>query len=166
MDGKEKRENREMKRKREMMALKENLLNRGPQVESQQQERPPPPTYIDRSAMRRRLHPPSPLPAHTPTRTPSPPTTTHTQPAPLSAFAQSMLANQGWAPGQGLGKAGEGRAEPVMVEMRTKGRGLGAQGSKAVDDSAPVGGVNGGDWRSRGRMRRYEEMGGGGAAGK
>ena len=62
------------------------------------------------------------------------------------------MATQGWMPGAGLGRNGEGRAEPINVEVRTEKRGLGAQGAKAVVDDGP------GDWRHRGKQRRWEEM--------
>ncbi|OCF43859.1 hypothetical protein I317_02302 [Kwoniella heveanensis CBS 569] len=86
MDSKQKRENRELKRKREMALLRETLLNRdspssAPSSRSEGSGKnqmndntgvdvvsagtratPPSPkrAYLDRSAMRRRLHPPSP----------------------------------------------------------------------------------------------------------
>ena len=63
-----------------------------------------------------------------------------------------MMANQGWVAGSGLGRNGDGRAEPINVEMRTEKKGLGAMGSKAVVD------VGEGDWRDRGKQRRYEEL--------
>ncbi|ORY34775.1 hypothetical protein BCR39DRAFT_490262 [Naematelia encephala] len=143
MDSKERRENRESKRKREMAHLRDSLLNghSGQKGDGK---------YQDRAAMRRKLHPPSPPPRATePIRgetfdTPTPPPSVPT-------VGMAMLANQGWTPGTGLGKNGEGRAEPVQVEMRTEKRGLGADGSKAVVDAGP------GDWRQRGKQRRYQE---------
>jgi hypothetical protein len=157
MDSKEKRENRERKRKREMAMLRETLLHRGSSAkdddkdgeEQEETQR----KYIDRSAMRRKLHPPSPPPPEARERsvTPPPKTSGPAEPIP-STFAVSMMANQGWTPGSGLGRNGEGRAAPIDVELRTEKRGLGADGSKAVVD------VGEGDWRSRGKQRRWEEM--------
>ncbi|KAK8849624.1 hypothetical protein IAR55_004959 [Kwoniella newhampshirensis] len=173
MDSKQKRENREVKRKREMALLKETLLNRSASASStaavavhgtEERER----EYLDRSAMRRRLHPPSPPSlsasrqsetrhSSTPTQVQSTTTSTETQshltPNGPSKFALGFLSNSGWVPGQGLGKNGEGRAEPINAEPRTAKRGLGAEGSKAVvDDLGP-----GGDWKERGKQRRWEE---------
>ncbi|KAK4685796.1 hypothetical protein P7C73_g4341, partial [Tremellales sp. Uapishka_1] len=147
MDSQEKRENREVKRKREMASLRETLLNSTPasQIEPDSTRRP----YLDRSALRRRLHPPSP-PSQRSTIAPTP-ITEPVVPMP-SRFAQNILASQGWTPGTGLGKGGEGRVEPIHTEMRNGKKGLGAMESKAAE-------VGQEDWRIRGRMRRYEELG-------
>ncbi|WWD20250.1 hypothetical protein CI109_104726 [Kwoniella shandongensis] len=166
MDSKQKRENREVKRKREMAQLRETLMNRssGAVTEpfgSEKKER----EYLDRSAMRRRLHPPSPPNSSSSSRTtasgrqtqapssilPSASATMIAAPPQPSKFALSVLSNSGWTPGQGLGKNGEGRAEPINAELRTAKRGLGAEGSKAVVDDGP------GDWKERGRQRRWDE---------
>lgn len=153
MDSKEKRENRERKRKREMANLREALLNRGGSAHEEdevlQEER----KYIDRSAMRRKLHPPSPPPPKPREASITPPPVSSGPELPaLPSFGMSLMANQGWTPGSGLGRNGDGRAAPIDVELRTEKRGLGAEGSKAVVD------VGEGDWRSRGKQRRYEEI--------
>lgn len=127
------REMREAKRKREMASLKEVLLEGSTPVRSGD--------YQDRAAMRRRLHPPSPPSSSSST------TTAVSTAAP--SFAAKILANQGWSPGEGLGKSGEGRAEPVTVQMRNEKWGLGAAGSK----------LGTGDWRVQGKERRYDEIG-------
>ena len=158
MDSKEKRDNREIKRKREMATLRETLLKKSAGNESSapiSREETPERQYLDRSAMRRRLHPPSPPPQTDSRRSASPPIRrlepVSAESSTPSAFASNMLANQGWTPGMGLGRHGDGRADPINVEMRTEKRGLGAQGSKAVVDTGN------GDWRQRGKHRRWEE---------
>jgi len=55
-----------------------------------------------------------------------------------------------------LGKDGSGRSEPIETKMRVEKRGLGAVQSEAVRDDG------GGDWRARGKMRRYDELKGAG----
>ncbi|WVR08114.1 hypothetical protein IAU60_005160 [Kwoniella sp. DSM 27419] len=171
MDSKQKRGNREYKRKREMALLRETMLNRAGETKEAPANDQPTREYIDRSAMRRRLHPPSPPPSRPQPResangasvqTSTGQTTAATSyaasPAPASAgapvstFASAIMANQGWAPGQGLGKNNEGRAQAIETEMRTARRGLGAEGSKAVVDQGP------GDWRSRAKQRRWNEV--------
>lgn len=148
MNSKQKRENREVKRKLEMAALKESLLSNhttgSKEATPERSER----VYVDRSAMRRALHPRSPRrrsasPGATPTAVQDvPPASTST-----STFASNMLAAQGWTPGTGLGKDRSGRAAPIEVEMRTERTGLGIKGYKQEE----------GDWRQRGKQRRYED---------
>ncbi|WVW86969.1 hypothetical protein I302_109025 [Kwoniella bestiolae CBS 10118] len=159
MDSSQKKQNRELKRKREMALLKESLMKRnessqnGGEGETKRE-------YLDRSAMRRRLHPSSPPKSHvssggaTPDRLEAPPSkTVSSEPSGPSKFASSMLANQGWVPGTGLGKSNQGRSEPIAVEMRNEKKGLGAQHSKAVMDSGGEG-----DWKMRAKQRRWEEL--------
>jgi hypothetical protein len=148
MDSKERRENREVKRKREMAALRESLLTGGGESDQPVSER----RYVDRSAQRRKLHPQSPPPTRRSASPPARPSAHPNVPAPMSSFAQNMLASSGWTPGAGLGKNGDGRSAPIDVEARTEKRGLGAVGSKAVVDVGP------GDWKERGKARRWEEM--------
>jgi hypothetical protein len=146
MNSSEKRENKEVKRKREMAALKDSLLNRHPaEKEGEKRE------YLDRSAIRRRLHPKSP-PRATKTNVVEQPA--RTAPEPVSSFAQNIMAAQGWAPGSGLGKDRDGRSEAVEVKLRVEKRGLGAKGAEV-----PIEESNGeGDWRKKGRSRRFEEV--------
>ena len=184
MDSKQKRENREMRRKREMAELKENLLKRfqpgasgqkngdgGIDGEVMTEEEPR--KYIDRSAMRRNMHPSSPPPSRTAThsasqsghrRSTSPISRRQTPvsavptppPAALSSFASGMLAKSGWIPGVGLGKDATGRAEPISVELRNEKRGLGAVNSKSAAET--VQSQAAGDWRERGKQRRWEDF--------
>lgn len=131
-----------------MAALKDTLLNRHPiEKESEKTE------YLDRSAIRRRLHPKSPPRSASKIANPVE-QTKRDVPEPVSSFAQNMLAAQGWAPGSGLGKDRDGRSEAVEVKMRVEKRGLGAKGAEIpVEDS------NGeGDWRKKGKSRRFDEV--------
>jgi hypothetical protein len=147
MNSSEKRENREVKRKREMAALKDSLLNRHPAGEAGGDKR----EYIDRSAIRRKLHPKSPPRASTTLSEPVVPPPK--APGGVSTFAQNIMVAQGWAPGSGLGKDRDGRSEAVEVKMRVEKRGLGAQGAeKPIEEGGE------GDWRKKGRSRRFEEV--------
>lgn len=157
MNSQEKRENREVKRKREMAELKNSLLNRNTHQptrddpQQQQQNR-----YIDRSAIRRQMHPRSPPPTRA-QLPPEPEPTYDRTPAGVSTFAQNMLAAQGWAPGSGLGRDQAGRSEAIEVRMRVEKRGLGAQGGEA-SIPRPGGEEGNEDWRKRAKMRRFEQM--------
>ena len=44
-----------------------------------------------------------------------------------TGFASRMMQRMGFEAGQGLGARGQGRAEPVLAEMRPRGLGLGAE---------------------------------------
>ncbi|WWC73766.1 uncharacterized protein I206_107738 [Kwoniella pini CBS 10737] len=173
MDSSQKKQNRELKRKREMASLRESLLRKdrgihvngrseGDQEDSRKRE------YLDRSAMRRKLHPPSPPPhstkgntkmaseANTPERS-SPPVSIQTPDASKGTFiATSIMEKQGWTPGMGLGKSSQGISEAIQTEMRNEKKGLGAKGSKAIVNTGP------GDWKMRAKQRRWEEMQGSG----
>ncbi|WVQ66099.1 uncharacterized protein L199_004277 [Kwoniella botswanensis] len=165
MDSSQKKQNRELKRKREMALLKDSLLRRNEVSSSNDERDEPKREYLDRSAMRRRLHPSSPPKSQsnsdraTPDRTETPLTPSFggdvsREPTGPSKFASSILANQGWIPGTGLGKSNQGRAQPIAVEMRNEKKGLGAQNSKAaVDDGQAQG-----DWKMRAKQRRWEEL--------
>ncbi|KIR56666.1 hypothetical protein I315_00845 [Cryptococcus gattii Ru294] len=150
MNSQQRRGNREAKRKLEMANLKESLLNRGGSEEgSASAQSMPSRGYIDRSAMRRELHRPSP-PRDSHARF-----SAHTDPpveiAPAeNKFAEDFLGRQGWQRGEGLGKDGKGRADPIMTQTRVRKRGIGAQGS--IDD--------GEDWRTKGKLRRWGDVGG------
>ncbi|WVF68471.1 hypothetical protein IAT40_003238 [Kwoniella sp. CBS 6097] len=210
MDSKQRRENRELKRKREMAHLRETLLNRdSPGGSGISDDATPPPKareYLDRSAMRRKLHPPSPPPTPSrghsaststsalerngknknknnlnniavPTKSAYPTSSSAAARPPsapvqngtpgiasgVSSIASGILASQGWIPGQGLGKDGAGRADPVQAEMRNARAGLGVKGGKAYTDPcsslalAPGGGGEM-DWKMRAKMRRWDEL--------
>lgn len=48
----------------------------------------------------------------------------------ISAFAVSQLRRMGWTEGTGLGKDRQGRVEPLTVEQRVDGAGLGTANAK------------------------------------
>ncbi|EAL20899.1 hypothetical protein CNBE2600 [Cryptococcus deneoformans B-3501A] len=150
MNSQQRRGNREAKRKIEMANLRESLLNRGGSEEgSASAQNMPSRGYIDRSAMRRGLHRPS------PPRGGQARFTGHTD-APVEVapvenkFAEDFLGRQGWQRGEGLGKDGTGRADPIMTHTRVRKRGIGAEGS--IDD--------GEDWRVKGKLRRWGDVAG------
>ena len=151
MTSAQKRENRETKRKREMALLRETLLSGSASpVLAEVEER----KYVDRAAARRKLHPPElPPRQHQPALPEAARKSNVTSgPAPMSQFSQTMMASQGWAPGQGLGRGSNGRSVPIETELRTERRGLGAQGEKAVVA------IEGPDWRRRAKERRYDQL--------
>lgn len=113
--------------------------------------------YLDRSSQRRRLHPPSPPRASWSSGGGTGTSSTITapaQPAGPSAASRAMLARQGWTPGAGLGRDVSGRAEPIVAVLRSERVGIGARGQVAD----PGDGVETGDWRARGRQRRWDEI--------
>lgn len=156
LDSKQKRDNRDVRHRREMASLRDNLLKKNSQqsTHSPSSETSGERTYVDRSAMRRKLHPTAP-PMLAKRRSASPPSRNQepvsAPPAAPSAFAAGLLASQGWTPGAGLGRNGDGRSQAIEVEVRTEKRGLGAQGAKAVVD------VGEGNWKQRGKQRRWDE---------
>lgn len=136
-----------------MAALRSNLLDEEVDVAAEERKEQ---KKQERAAMRRRQRASSPQAAYKAAmaaeKAPSASEAPSSAPAAVSAFAQGIMSKQGWESGQGLGKDGAGRADPVQAEVRTERRGLGAEGSKAVIDEGP------GDWRSRGKQRRYGEL--------
>lgn len=135
-----------LKRRREMDALRGNLLG-----EEDQPKRPVAAGYVDRSAQRRRLHPPSPPRYRDRSEEARPVVMAPPQPAGPSEVARKLLAKQGWNEGQGLGRT-PGRAEPIVPVVRNERAGLGVRGEVADQPS------EGGDWRQRGRQRRWAEL--------
>ncbi|GMK53504.1 hypothetical protein CspeluHIS016_0100900 [Cutaneotrichosporon spelunceum] len=137
---------RQFKRKLAMDALRDTLLGDDARNAPSRGE------YVDRSAQRRRLHPPSPPRA---SASPSPAICAPPQPAGPSAASRGMLARQGWTPGSGLGRDAGGRAEPVVAVLRNDRVGLGARGQVADPGDGA-----GGNWKTRGKQRRWNEVGG------
>lgn len=52
---------------------------------------------------------------------------------PVECFGQAMLRGMGWKPGMGVGKTNKKAVDPVEFIPRSSGRGLGADGIKAVE---------------------------------
>lgn len=147
-----KRGQRHLERKLAMAKLRDSLL--GEERPKRKHE-----GYVDRSAQRRKLHPPSPPRVSEANSIAIGPRKGHgTHSATISAppgpskAARAMLAKQGWTPGSGLGKDGAGRAEALETTLRAERAGLGARGQVADH--------GGGDWKSRGKQRRWGELGG------
>lgn len=137
-----------LKRRREMDALRGNLL--GEDEEPTPKARTAAAGYVDRSAQRRKLHPPSPPRRREPEEARPVVTAGPTGP---SQAARKLLAKQGWSEGQGLGR-NPGRAEPIVPVIRSERAGLGTRGQVADQPG------EGGDWRQRGRQRRWDEVSG------
>ncbi|WOO76580.1 Angiogenic factor with G patch and FHA domains 1 [Vanrija pseudolonga] len=143
-DAAQRRGNRQFKRKLELDALRGTLLGDGAREA-------PSAAYVDRSAQRRRLHPRSPPRAGVKAVEAAP------APAPApgpSTTARAMLARQGWSEGRGLGRDLSGRADAIVPVLRTERAGLGARGQLADTGDAAHG-----DWRQRGKQRRWDEVG-------
>ncbi|KAL7414647.1 hypothetical protein BDY24DRAFT_385926 [Mrakia frigida] len=128
--------------------------------------------YQDRAALRREIYPDEPLPppitSYSKKRKPNP-TSLSAPPKPSAAqtsysalpstnVGHAMLLKKGWNPGSALGLAGEaggGRTEPLQVK-RLAGEGRKGLGVKSVE----VNGEEEGEWRERGKSKRWkEEMG-------
>ncbi|KNC99620.1 uncharacterized protein SPPG_05006 [Spizellomyces punctatus DAOM BR117] len=108
--------------------------------------------YVDRAAMRRKMHgvdasvmefrQETQEESSTHSFTPSVPTPTHATPitaADPTNIGSRMLQKMGWTEGQGLGASGGGRVDPVAVSMRMGRQGLG-MGTPEEDN---IGGMSG-----------------------
>lgn len=100
--------------------------------------------YVDRAAMRRKIHGmDSDLPDH---REEEPSYSAHPAAVPTPEtpivshdpgnIGSRMLQKMGWTAGQGLGATGEGRVDPVAVSMRMGRQGLGMGGLPVEDVNA------------------------------
>lgn len=153
----DRKETLERQRKEEQKALKARLVG---DSRTQPPSSSRPPGFIDRSKLRRELHGPDrtrPFSTDTDSyyqtqQQPSVSTTT-----PVSGKGAAMLSKLGYS-GGGLGKQGQGIAEPVSAEGTRGGVGLGFGTSSGV-----VGNGNGNvsDWRQEGWRKtreRYESL--------
>lgn len=62
-----------------------------------------------------------------------PPASVH-RPISTGNVGRQMLEKMGWKEGEGLGREGDGRREPVIVEVRDNLRGLGTGVKRSIDD--------------------------------
>ena len=148
--------------KKALSLLKKSLLSQRPV------ERPNSSTstaWVDRSARRRAMHPPSPplsrrqSPLPTPTHPApqkTPVTSTPSMPEPVSSnnIGYRMLAKQGWTPGTSLGITSDDTQhvlEPVTVSSTSNRAGIGSANSVPL----PVREV---DWREAGKQRRWSRF--------
>ena len=124
-----------------MAALKETYF---------EAKRAPTRAYQDRAAIRRRMNPDRPDRGNYHEQMQEKERSASPERVKPVSVAASMLAAQGWIPGQGLGKKGDGRASPIETEIRAQRAGLGTV--------APPVPIQGEDWRKRAKARRYDEL--------
>ena len=88
-------------------------------------------------------------------------------PAVVTGIGKRLLEKMGWKDGQGLGKQGEGRTEPVAASSKTAGDtgGLGFKGGGRAGRGGGGGGGGGGSAKKRGNYGRGGFRGGGGNGG-
>ena len=77
-------------------------------------------------------------------------------PAVVTGIGKRLLEKMGWKDGQGLGKQGEGRTEPVAASSKTAGD-TGGLGFKGGGRAGRGGGGGGGGGGSAKKRRRFEE---------
>lgn len=127
--------------------------------------------YMDRAAARRAVHPSFPAVGGSSSGGRQPaaqaviaaaavPAQDARMPIPTTNIGHTLLLKHGWAPGQALGRAEDGRVDPVEVK-RAAGEGKRGLGMKSV--AVPASAVDGGEekasWRDEGREKRWREMG-------
>ena len=148
--------------KKALSLLRKSLLSQRPATKS---DNSPPTTWVDRSARRRAIHPPSPPvpreqpppPGSTrPTPQDTPTTSNPSTPEPVSSsnIGYQMLAKQGWTPGTSLGVASEDTqhvVEPITVSSTSNRAGLGSAGAASSFSQ-------GADWREEGKQRLWSRF--------
>ena len=148
--------------KRALSLLKKSLLSQHP---AEKPDGRSPTTWVDRSARRRALHPPSPplsrkqSPLPEPTRsTPqdTPTTSNRSTPEPVSSdnVGYRMLAKQGWIPGTSLGVASEDTqhmVEPITVPSTSNRAGLGSVSAVSSPSQRE-------DWREEGKQKLWSRF--------
>ena len=148
--------------RRALSLLKKSLLSQRP---AENPDSGAPTTWVDRSARRRAMHPPSPplsrrqspLPAPThPAPQSAPSTSNPLTPEPVSSnnIGYRMLAKQGWTPGTSLGVVSDDTqhvVEPITVPSTSNRAGLGT--TIAVPSSS-----QGADWREEGKQRLWSRL--------
>ena len=148
--------------KRALSLLKKSLLSQRP---AENPDSGAPTTWVDRSARRRAMHPPSPplsrrqspLPApthHTPQSAPSTSNPLRTESVSSNNIGYRMLTKQGWTPGTSLGVVSDDTqhvVEPITVPSTSNRAGLGT--ITAVPSSS-----QGADWREEGKQRLWSRL--------
>ena len=142
--------------------LKKSLLSQRP---AEKPEGSAPTTWVDRSARRRAMYPPSPplsrkqspIPASVYSHPQDTPTTsTSSTPEPVSSnnIGYRMLEKQGWTPGTSLGVASDDTrhaVEPIMVPSTSNRAGLGSASTVPSPSQ-------GADWREEGKRRLWSRF--------
>ena len=148
--------------KKALSLLRKSLLSQRPATKP---DNGPQTIWVDRSARRRAMHPPSPpvlreqsplLEATCSTPQEAPTTSNSSTPEPVSSsnVGYRMLAKQGWTPGTSLGVASEDTqhiVEPITAPSTSNRAGLGSAG--AVLPSR-----QGADWKEEGKQRLWSRF--------
>lgn len=159
--------NTEKDPKKALTLLKRSLLSRRDEPSKEPPEIKS--NWVDRSALRRALHPsrepivsrkPSPAATPPPVYTPSPrPIPPVIPPPPITStnVGHRMLQKQGWTPGTSLGQTMEGeqsthRVEPIDVNANVGRSGLGSAPPPTVPQETSS------DWRDSGKRRRWSNF--------
>ena len=143
--------------KKALSLLRKSLLSQHP---AKKPDSSSPTTWVDRSARRRAIHPPSPPLSRrqSPLQEPTHPTTRGTPssvstPEPVSSdnVGYRMLAKQGWTPGTSLGVASEDSqhiVEPITAPSTSNRAGLGSLPPSS----------QGVEWREEGRRKLWSRF--------
>lgn len=135
------------------------------------------PTYTDRSARRRALHPstpdvpgvplklaPSSLPSSRPASPAPEPVSTPPAPLPTTNVGHRLLMKQGWTPGTTLGQDSAhpdggttALTEPIQVNVRSARVGLGVPDRAQTHSQAQTNL----SWKEEGKRRRWADLGSG-----
>lgn len=146
--------------KRALSLLKRSLLS---QRSGETSDNGTPIAWVDRSARRRAMNPPSPPLSRKQSpllasiiHPPPQDVSTPLKPEPLSSdnVGYRMLTKQGWTPGTSLGVDGEGTehvVEPITVASTSNRAGLGSAGA---DHSSS----QGADWKEEGKQKLWSRL--------
>jgi len=148
--------------KKALSLLRKSLLSQRPATKP---DNGPKTTWVDRSARRRAMHPPSqPVPQeqspppepHRSTPQDTPTTSNSSTPEPVSSsnVGYRMLAKQGWIPGTSLGVAREDTqhvVEPITAPSTSNRAGLGSAGTILPSPQ-------GADWKEEGKQRLWSRF--------
>jgi len=148
--------------KKALSLLKKSLLS---QRSGGTQDNSAPTAWVDRSARRRAINPPSPPLSRKQSPLPTPihpipqnaaalSNSSTPEPVPSNNIGYRMLAKQGWVPGTSLGAQGEDSehvVEPITVPSTSNRAGL---GSASADHSFS----HGADWREEGKQKLWSRL--------